>query len=347
ACFSRFCEQYPDLIVHHEEAIYAHGISDALGQPSKVSTADFRSVCHENFGCQEVDPKSLGLDHVSAAFKLDEPSIAIGSKLRAAFAHKLASSSVEIRLGCEVTSTVQDNGRVALRTLTGAWSYFDKVVNATGFQSMIPADFEETLPLHAEFYYQVLLGLHYVDRRPSEKPISRIVMDGWFPCLMPLITDDKRPQTKYVVTHGLHTVVASCRRQEDAEEQLESLTDEMVESMAKTPTEKEMIRFWPAFRDRFKHIGWKGVSQAKLKTETEFRSAITFERGGVIYVFPGKVSNVFDVEDETKVLLSGNGYTECNGIRYASSGVLAKATKELQTRPGAGNANTSGLKARL
>ena len=268
-CFSRFCERYPDLIVQHEEAIYAHGVSDALGQPSKVSTADFRLVCHENVQCQEVDPKALGLNDVSAAFNLDEPSIAIGSKLRAAFAHRLASSTVELRLGCEVTSTVLDNRGIALHTSTGALFRFDKVVNATGFQSMIPTAFEESLPLHAEVYYQVNLGLQYVDRHPSERPISRIIVDGWFPCLMPLITDDKRPQTKYVLTHGSHTIVTSCRRQEDAKEQLEDLTDEMIESTIKTLTEKEMIRFWPAFRDRFKiQIHWLERCSASQAEDT-------------------------------------------------------------------------------
>ncbi|KAL8724179.1 MAG: hypothetical protein Q9166_008095 [cf. Caloplaca sp. 2 TL-2023] len=347
ACFSRFRKLYPDLVVDHEEAIYAHGVSDALGKPSKVSTAAFRLVCHETVQCQEADPKTLGLNNVSAAFELDEPSIVIGSKLRAVFAQRLASSSVNIQLGCEVTSTVLENGRIALRTSSGALFGFDKVVNATGFQSIIPTVFEEHLPLHAEVYYQVNLGLHYNDRRPSEKPISRIIMDGWFPCLMPLITDDKRPQTKYVVTHGLHTIMASCRRHEDAEEQLRNLTDDEVESTVKTLTENEMTRFWPGFRDRFEYIGWKGVSQAKLKTHSEFRSSLTFEHAGVIYVFPGKISNVFDAEDETNILLAGFGCIEKNGIRYASSGVLAKAERELQERPRAGEANTSGLRARL
>ncbi|KAI4258500.1 MAG: hypothetical protein L6R42_005057 [Xanthoria sp. 1 TBL-2021] len=345
ACFSRFHELYPNLIVDHEEAIYAHGISDALGQPSKVSTAAFRMVCHETVRCQEVDPRALGLKEVSAAFKLDEPSVAIGSKLRVAFAERLASSSVEIHLGCEVTSTVLENARIALRTATGASFWFDKVVNATGFQSMIPRAFEENLPLHAEVYYQVNVGLHYVDRYPSGKPISRIVMDGWFPCLMPLVTDDERPQTKYVVTHGSHTIKALCRRQEAAQEQLESLTDEVVESTMKIPAEKEMIRFWPGFGDRFEYVGWKGVSQAKLKTRSEFRNSLTFEHGGVIYVFPGKISNVFDAEDETKSLLAGIGCTERSGIRYALSGVLAKASRELQERPRAARSQHKRLKS--
>ena len=87
--------------------------------------------------------------------------------------------------------------------------------------------------------------------------------------------------------------------------------------------------------------------QAKLKTESEFRSSVTFEQDGVIYVFPGKISNVFDTEDETKILLARVGCLERNGIRYTTSGVLAKATRELQERLRAGGANTSNLRAKL
>ncbi|KAL8850122.1 MAG: hypothetical protein Q9221_004939 [Calogaya cf. arnoldii] len=132
-----------------------------------------------------------------------------------------------------------------------------------------------------------------------------------------------------------------------AREQLESLTDEVVESTIKTLAEKEMTRNRPAFGDRFVYVGWKAVSQAKLKTRSEFCSSVTFEHAGVIYVFPGKISNVFDAENETRSLLAGVGCTGRNGLRYASSGVLAKATRELQERPRAGEANTGELRARL
>lgn len=47
-CFGRFRKAYPDLVVDHEEAIYAHGVSDALRQASKVFIAVFRAVCKEN-----------------------------------------------------------------------------------------------------------------------------------------------------------------------------------------------------------------------------------------------------------------------------------------------------------
>ncbi|KAL8833192.1 MAG: hypothetical protein Q9176_008072 [Flavoplaca citrina] len=108
-----------------------------------------------------------------------------------------------------------------------------------------------------------------------------------------------------------------------------------------------MSRFWPAFGGRSKYVGWKGAVQAKLKTESEFHSSVIFEHDRVIYVFPGKISNAFDAEDETKVLLASRGCVEQSDIRYTPSGVLAKATRELQERPRAGGANTSNLRAKL
>lgn len=173
----------------------------------------------------EVDPKMLGLNNVSAAFKLDEPSVVIGSKLRAALAHRLLFISVKIHVGCEVTSTTQHDGLVTLRTLAGASFRFIKVVNATGFQTMIPRAFERNLPLHAEVYHQVYVGLHYMDLHPPKKPISRIIMDGWFPCLMPLIMDDQRPQTDYVVTHGAYNSTASWHPVDGWKMQSSSLRD--------------------------------------------------------------------------------------------------------------------------
>ena len=202
--------------------------------------------------------------------------------------------------------------------------FVDQVVNATGYQSLIPKAFDDLLPARAEVYYQVCLGLEYVDTRPSERPISRIIMDGWFPCLMPMITNNEQRQTMYVATHGLHTMVASCRRLVDAEEILRGLTDTFVKTKVKEPTEREMIRFWPEFHGKFRYVGWKGVVQAKLKTRTEFRSSVTFGHDGVIYVFPGKISNVFDAYDEIKILLAGSRCIEKNGVCYPSNGVLAK-----------------------
>ena len=342
--FSKFSKAYSDLVVGLDESIYAHGVSDALGKPSKVSSSAFRSVCYETTECCEVDPQTVCMANVGAAFDLKEPCVVIGQRLRTYLNERLASSSIDVRLACEVISLRSENERICLGTTTGSPIQFDKVVNATGYQSLLPATIEGRQPLHAEVYYQVCLGLTYTDKNPSTKPISKIIMDGWFPCLMPMITDDEQPQRNYLVTHGSHTIMASYKKLDKAKTMMQSLTDEYVQAHVRTPTEKEMTRFWPDFASRFKYVGWRGVVQAKLKTRSEFRSAATFEHDSIIYVFPGKISNIFDAYEETRALLAGTGCIEKDGVRYPTSGVLALSVSELEERLVEGEANTGNLK---
>ena len=155
--------------------MYANGVSDALGQPSKVSRTAFRSVCYKTAECCEVDPC---MANFTATFDLREPSVVAGPRPRIGLTKRLASSSVDVRLACEVTSIGSENGRVVLSTSTCGSVHFDKAVNATGYQSLLPMVLEEHQPLHAEVYYQVCLGLTYIDNSPSAKPISKVVMDG-------------------------------------------------------------------------------------------------------------------------------------------------------------------------
>ena len=104
ASFSRFSELYPDLVVDHDESIYALGNKDAPGQPSKVSHSAFRSVCQETAQSQEIRPKTLGMENVDAAFELQEPSVVIGDRLRKPLTERLASSSVNVYLASKITS---------------------------------------------------------------------------------------------------------------------------------------------------------------------------------------------------------------------------------------------------
>ena len=346
ASFSKFCDAYPELVVGLDESIYAHGALDAHGQPSKVSSSAFRSVCYETTECCEVDPQTACMANVTAAFDLKEPCVVIGSRLRTELNKRLASSSVDVRLACEVVSIRSENGDMILETSCNS-VYFDKVVNATGYQSLLPVALEGLQPLHAEVYYQVCLGLIYIDKNPSAKPISRIIMDGWFPCLMPMITDYEQPQREYLVTHGSYTIMASYGKPDKAKAMLQNITDEYVQAQVRVPTETEMARFWPEFTHRFEYVGWRGVVQAKLKTRSEFRSAVTFEHGDIIYIFPGKISNVFDAYKETQALLTGVECVEKDGIRYPTGGVLALSTSELKERLIAGEPNTGDLKAEL
>ena len=205
-----------------DESVYAHGAPDALGQSSKVSSSAFRSVCYETAECCEINPETACMANVNAAFDLKEPCVVIGARLRTDLNKRLASSFVDVQLACEITSIRSEHGRRILSTPTSSSVHFDKVVNATGYQSLLPAVLEAHQPLHAEVYHQVCLGLTYIDKSPSTRPISKIIMDGWFPCLMPMITDDEQPQRKYLVTHGYYTAMASFRKPDKAKAMLQS-----------------------------------------------------------------------------------------------------------------------------
>lgn len=155
----------------------------------------------------------------------------------------------------------------------------------------------------------------------------------------------------YILTHGSYTILGSFDQAKEGEKLLQSLDDASVESRIKPCVEAEITRFWPHFLDRFIYKGWKGSILAKLKTCSEFRSSLTFERDGVVHVFPGKVSNVFNAKDEVMRLVNdeawkkANGVRDENGIRFAVAGALSTAQKEIGQKPGALDRHTSNLQS--
>ena len=202
AAFERFCETYPEIIKRHQDSIYAHGERDAEGCPSKVSANTFKDVCFETKECQEVDVKEKAIQGVTAAYDLDEPSVAIGTELRSFFEYKLAAEGVKVMLDVQVqkvrrrpcqplTVFYKKNspGNRCIRQ-TGFLDA-DFVINATGYQSLTPNQTTtidaEARPLGCDVVYQACIAFRYEDTAPGEKPFPFIVMDGWFPCLMPSI----------------------------------------------------------------------------------------------------------------------------------------------------------------
>jgi len=98
-----------------------------------------------------------------------------------------------------------------------------------------------------------------------------------------------------------------------------------------------MRRFWPSFNDSFKYTGWTGTVLAKINSETAFRSAITFQEitSGMIYIFPGKINNVFESAREAISLIGlggGRGVIEQNGFAYVEGGILHSCIDEIGTR---------------
>jgi hypothetical protein len=106
-----------------------------------------------------------------------------------------------------------------------------------------------------------------------------------------------------------------------------------------------MNRFWPHFGDgkRFQYRSWKGQVAAKLKTLKEFRSAVTFEKDNIIYVIPGKITNIFDVADEVTELLAEKNRLEKAGYHYIKDGILHSALDEILEKPAPNEPNTSTI----
>lgn len=363
AAFDRFCATYPELVKPHQDSIYARGERDADGRPSKTSADVFEAVCFETDECRKVDADAKAIRGVTAAYDLDEPSVAVGAELRGFFERKLAAQGIEVLLGVDVQRVRRrPHGPLSLMyraespadrrgSRTGSLEA-DYVVNATGYQSLTPEPAPSlddggggaAPPLGLDVVYQACIAFRYADRAPGEKPVSFIVMDGWFPCLMPSIddgpaaTDGQRgensngkgrprpaevgspsppplpPERHYVLTHGSYTILGSFPRPEQAQRLLDQVcsvprspspTDaSRTASRLRAAAEAEICRFLPVFRDRFQYRGCQGAVLAKLRTECEFRSSVVFARDRVVYVFPGKISNIFHACDDVLALIA-------------------------------------------
>ncbi|KAL6722059.1 hypothetical protein ACLMJK_001164 [Lecanora helva] len=331
--FERFCQEYSELVNFHEHSIYARAERDAEGFPSKVSEESFQAVCFESEGCQEVDLEDTVHQDLTAAYELDEPSVAVGAELRHFFEKRLADTRVEMLLDTEVTNirrrpygplmvffkVKRNNGHTDTKFVDA-----DLVINATGYQSLTPNALGTSRPLGFDVVYQPCIAFCYEDSSPGAKPISFIVMDGWFPCLMPSIDHGQAGnpslrthnnstehhlagnlQRNYILTHGSYTILGSFPKPEQAQTLLNQLSQQLtVTGRIRKLVEDEMCRFWPGFEHRFHYRGWQGSVLAKLQTRQEFRSSVVFEKDRVIYVFPGKISNIFSACEEVTTLIA-------------------------------------------
>lgn len=334
-----FKRRYPELIVPHEYAIYGLGNLDAEGKPPKVNVQQFEQVCQEVDSCQLMDPQQAGYTNLLSAANFDEPSIVLGNRLRSAFTRYLAEEKVEVRCNVAVEDISPTNAGVLLSGKNFC-RRFDKVINTTNYQAFLPAA-KQNFPFDMEAVYQPCLALEYEDTSPGTRPFSFIVMDGWFPCIMPVCDDEVGK--KYILTHGKWTIMGSYDKPQKAQEELSKLNNNWVEKNIKPSCEHEINRFWPAFAQRFRYIGWKGTVLTKLKTKHEFRSAVTFEKDHITHVLSGKISNVFDVEREVLALLAKENIHTVNGYSYVQGGVLQQAQQEIEERPSLGESNTCTL----
>ncbi len=341
--FSRFIQHYPELVIAHQYSIYGLGDVDADGNPSKVDVHTFRSVCGESDHCNEIDPESYGYQGLLSAIDVEEPSIAVGSRLRNAFIRYLNDADVKINYNYEVKKIEPSRTSVLIGSDTTT-EVFDKVINATSYQAFVPND--NDFPFDFEIKYQPCLALIYKDTTPDSRPISFIVTDGWFPSLLPITADNESASfsRSYILTHGKWTIMGSYSTSSEAKHVLTELDTDFVERYVKPSTENEMSRFWPTFADRFEYCGWTGEVLAKLKTKREFRSAITYEKDGIIQIVPGKINNIFDVEDEVLALLQDESLVlQRHGYRYIKNGVLDTSRNEIIEKPRLDDPNTCNL----
>ncbi|KAM4063722.1 FAD dependent oxidoreductase [Hirsutella rhossiliensis] len=369
--FERFRDMYGDLVVDHEFSLYANGTVDSQNFPSKVSDQTFHKVCNEIPGCKKIDLAARNFAEMGCAYDVNEPSVAIGARARCHFEKKLEKAGVSLVLGATVQSikqvsvsskqrpnmciTFQQRKSSGPESQAVTITFLSHVaINCTGFQDFVPeAVMNQSSPVYFEHTYQACLALKFRDNSPtSTKPMSFICMDGWFPCLMPAISDtkdDATPHQDYILTHGAYTILGSYDSPEQAQHVLDKrLTDELVSEKIRGPAESEMCRFWPEFSRRFSYKGWYGSVLAKPKCPTEFRSSFTFENQGIIHVFPGKVTNVLDAHDEVLTLLQTKGASspliiEEDGCRFVANGVFGKGRAELRKKCTQKDRSTSSL----
>lgn len=341
---ARFISEYRELIVEHAYSIYGLGTIDSDNEPPKIDLKTFREVGSENKNCREIEPKKWGYTNLQSAFDIEEPSILVGDPLRRYWNARLSEAGVNIIRRARIHNLTKIKDKVIVRG-DSCSAIFDYVVNATGYQALLPPP-EERLPLNLDIIYQPCLALIYVDKLSpvmSLPPFSFIVMDGWFPCIMPWIGGEERDAyRKYIVTHGKYTIMGSFNTPEEAHGCLAKVAtaerdEKFVTTQIQEKCEVEMARFWPLFgvcmpgstERRFQCVGWQGSVLAKIKTNREFRSAVTFEKDGVIYVIPGKVSNIFDAGDEVAALINKQNVLQEGSYRYIRNGILHGAMAEI------------------
>jgi|GEM_PF-1538534 len=366
--YTEFIETYPDLIIPHEYSIYGLGTLDANNEPSKVDLETFKTVCKEvreiedsreinsknNLQTREIDPKKWGYDNLLSAFDANEPSIALGKLLREEFRKYLSDAGVKVVCNYKVNQLTPQDSKVNVIGESSS-EVFDHVVNTTSYQSLLPA--EQPLPLNINIFYQPCLALVYEDtlsKTLSTPPFSFIVVDGMYPCIMPRITEAEETGNRtYIVTHGKYTIMGSYKTRKEAQACLDKINEDFIKKHIQPKCEAEMQKFWPPFgalrpdstERRFKYVGFKSAILGKIKSNTEFRSAVTFGKDGITYVIPGKVSNIFDAERETLALINSQNlvHQPQGAYQYVKNGTLDQANKELTEAMAPGIKNTCDL----
>lgn len=333
--YHEFYETYPELINQHRHSIYALAKKDIDDRPSKVSLAQFKNVCHEFGFKSEIDIKKYGYNEKTllAAYDINEPSAVLGPRLRNFFEKRLTKPNIIIKYNATVDSITRQNENCIISCDKKKHSY-DYVINATGYINLLP--YKPISPFGIKVVYQPCLALIYEEQNFFNKPMSFIVMDGWFPCLMPYddrdVSSTESILSKYIMTHGKLTILGSYNVYAQACFALSKVNDKFINKYVKIPAEQHMQLFWQSFSEKYKYLGWTGAVLPKIKTDREFRGTVVFQDdlSKIIYVFPGKITNIFDAGREVLKLMTSEGvrYSK-TGYNYIKYGALDLSMNEI------------------
>ena len=153
-----------------------------MGNTPKVSKDEFTAVCFEDPTCKLIDLPNSEYSELLMAADLEEPSVAVGSRLRETFRKYLKDAGVKLVFNFEVSKLVETQttsmsvfGIMNKRQTT---TVYERVINASGYNnSLLPSMIEVNFPFPMQTTYQPCLALVYTDLHPtSEKPFSFIVM---------------------------------------------------------------------------------------------------------------------------------------------------------------------------
>ena len=209
--YQRFIDEYSELIVQHSYAHYGLGDSDVDDLPSKVDVDHFSKVCKEAFFLEETyDPSQYGYLRLKYMANINEPSIVVGSRLRLVLERQLDKHPIKFIYNTEVDRIDSKNNKIKIFCRNKLLGCFDFVINTTSYKDKRLLTRQEILPFSQK--YQPCLALIYKEKIPSQKkPFSFIIMDGFFPCIMPSLDDINETNycSKYVLTHGKWTILGS------------------------------------------------------------------------------------------------------------------------------------------